>query len=43
VDSATDRTALLTEGGGVTTMVLGTQSRALLGSFADSLEPARRG
>lgn len=43
VDAASERTALLTTSAGVTTMVIGGQPRAVLGSFADSLEPAPGG
>ena len=42
-DPDSDRTALLTEADGVTSMVLGSPPRALLGSFAASLEPAAGG
>jgi hypothetical protein len=43
VDAGDGRTALLRTDAGVTTMVLGGQSRDVLGSFADSLEPAPEG
>ena len=43
VHADNDRTALLSADGGVATMVLGSQSRAQLGSFAAALEPARGG
>jgi hypothetical protein len=43
VDAANERTALLTTGAGVTTMVLGGRSRAELQTFAEGLEPVPGG